>query len=75
MLLVAAASFCLFEADGVDHGAAGVDLCLGMIASALGVVLLVDLRDTGRSPVLGRWTSTPVTVGVLDPPPRPPLRA
>jgi hypothetical protein len=69
ILLVVATGFCLFDTDGDDHGAAGLDLCLGMIAAAFGALLLVDLHDAGRSPVLRRWTPTPVTIPVLDPPP------
>lgn len=73
ILLVAAAGFCLFDTDGDDHGAAGLDLCLGMIAAAFGATLLVELHDAGRSPLLRRWAPTPVTIAVLDPPPWSPL--
>jgi hypothetical protein len=69
IVLVVATGFCLFDTDGDDHDAVGLDLCLGMIAAALGALLLVDLHDAGRSPVLRRWSPTPVTIPVLDPPP------
>jgi hypothetical protein len=71
ILLVAAAGFCLFDTDGDDHDAVGLDLCLGMIAAVFGTLSLVDLHDAGRSPVLRRWTPTPATIAVLDPPPWP----
>jgi len=73
VVLVVATGFCLFDTDTDDHGAAGLDLCLGMIAAAFGALLLVDLYDAGRSPALRRWTPTPVTIPVLDPPPWSPL--
>jgi hypothetical protein len=69
ILLIAAAGFCLFDSDGDDHGAVGVDLCLSIIATALGTLLIVDRYDAGRSAACPRWTATPVTIAVLDPPP------
>lgn len=69
ILLIAATGFCLFDTNGDDHGAIGFDFCLGMIATALGTLLLVGLHDAGRSPALRRWTPTPATITVLDPPP------
>lgn len=69
ILLIAATGFCLFDTDVDDHHAIGLDLCLGIIAAAFGALIIVDPYDAGRSPLLRRWTSTPVTIAVLDPPP------
>jgi hypothetical protein len=70
ILLTAAAGFCWLDTAEQDHGAASVDLCIGMIATVLGVALVVYMREVGRSAVIRRWAATPVTVAVLDPPPR-----
>jgi hypothetical protein len=69
IVLVAATGFCLVDGASGDHGAAGLDLCLGMIATTSGALFSVNLHDAGRPPVIRRWTSTPATIGVLDPPP------
>jgi hypothetical protein len=69
ILLMAATGCCLFDTDCDDHHAIGVDLCLGMVATAFGALILVAPDVAGRSSVLRRWTSTPVTIAVLDPPP------
>ncbi len=68
ILLMAATGFCLFDTD-CNHHAIGVDLCLGMVATAFGTLILVAPDVAGRSSVLRHWTSTPVTIAVLDPPP------
>lgn len=67
IVVVAATGLCLFH--GTGHGSAGLDLCSGMIASTLGAVLRVNLHGSGRPSVIPRWTSTPATIGVPDPPP------
>jgi DMSO reductase anchor subunit len=74
ILLVAAAGFCWFDSIQDEHGAAGVDLCLGMIAT-FGVVMVFYMNEVGRARALRRWAATPVTIAVLDPPPWSYLRA
>jgi DMSO reductase anchor subunit len=69
IFLIAAAGFCWLDTVDNDHGKAGVDLCFGMIAPAFGVVMVFYMTETGRPAHLRRWSATPVTIAVLDPPP------
>jgi len=69
-LLVVATGLCLFDTDGDDHDGVGVDLCLSVVTAGVGALLMVYLRDVGRSSPRFRWTATPVAVSILDPPPR-----
>ena len=72
VLLTAALGFCVLDrhADGTGDHAMAPDLCLGMVAVSLGVVLLARLRASGRAyPDVVRSVST-LSIHVLDPPPK-----
>src|SRR5262245_30227274 len=69
ILLIAAAGLCWLHTVDDDHGIAGVDVCLGMMGPALGAAMVFYMNEFGRSPLLRRWTATPATIAVLDPPP------
>jgi hypothetical protein len=46
-VLVLAVGFCVFDGDEHDDGAAGMDLCLGMLVTSLTVTLISRLPLTG----------------------------
>src|SRR5262245_31638392 len=69
ILLIAAAGLCWLDTVDDDHGIAGVHLCFGMIATAFGPAMVFYMNEFGHSPLLRRWTATPATIAVLDPPP------
>jgi hypothetical protein len=69
VVLIAAAGFCVFDTDGHDHDAVGLDLCTSIVGVSIGSLLLVGLGLAGSTSERLNWAATPVTVSVLDPPP------
>ena len=67
--LVAAAGFCVFDTDGHDHDAVGVDLCIAMTVVAGAPILFVVLGVIGNVTERRTWAATPVAVAIPDPPP------
>ena len=48
-VLVLAIGFCVFDGDEHEYGHAGLDLCLGMLATSLAVTLVSRLPLTGMA--------------------------
>lgn len=69
VLLTAATGFCVFDTDGNGHDGVGLDLCIGILAVTLGVLLFVVLGPVGSTGERLGWAATPATIAVLDPPP------
>lgn len=69
VFLIVGVAFCLFHA--VDDGGMSTDLCAGMLASIV-VVLLVGLVMNGSLPPDVILAVRPVSIHLPDPPPRPP---
>jgi hypothetical protein len=70
IFIVAAAGLCVFDTDGHEHDAAGLDLCTSIAAAALGSVLFAALGVIGSATDRSGWGVTPAAVSILDPPPR-----
>jgi hypothetical protein len=68
-VLIVGAGFCLFDSDGHDHAAVGLDLCTGILAVAIVTTVLVRLGVAGATPERPGWAPTPATVAIPDPPP------
>lgn len=69
VFLIVAVGLCLLHA--VDDDAMSTDLCAGMLASIV-VVLLVGLVMNGSLPPDVMLAVRPVSIHLPDPPPRPP---
>jgi hypothetical protein len=68
-LLIAAAGFCLFDTDGDDHDAVGLDLCVAILAVPLSVALFIVLGFVGSTAEHIGWAATPAAIAIPDPPP------
>ena len=72
-LLVLATSFCLFDQDhdGTAGHVARPDLCLGMLAASLAILVLVRPLAVGWTVSLLVAAPHTVTFHIPDPPPKP----
>jgi hypothetical protein len=71
VVLVLAVGFCIFDGDDDDvDGHAGLDLCLGMLVTALTVVLVARLPLSGSTAAFLLAPVLDVTAHVPAPPPK-----
>ena len=69
--LILAAGFCLFESHGGGGHHGGVsDLCLGMLAASVTIVVLVGLLPAGWVPALPPVPMAFTSLLVRKPPPK-----
>jgi hypothetical protein len=69
IVLIAAAGFCLFDADGNDHDGAGLDLCVAILPITLSAALFIALGVVGGTAEQISWAATPAAIAIPDPPP------
>jgi hypothetical protein len=69
VVLIAAAGFCLFDTDGDDHDAVGLDLCVAILAVTLSAALFIALGVVGSTADQIGWAATPAATAIPDPPP------
>jgi hypothetical protein len=70
VVLVLAVGFCIFDGDDDADGHAGLDLCLGMLVTALTVVLIARLPLSGSTAAFVPAPVLDVSPHVPAPPPK-----
>jgi hypothetical protein len=70
VVLVLAVGFCIFDGDDDVDGHAGMDLCLGMLVTALTVVLIARLPLSGSTAAFLLALVRDVSSHVPAPPPK-----
>jgi hypothetical protein len=70
VVLVLAVGFCIFDGDDDVDGHAGLDLCLGMLVTALTVVLVARLPLSGSTVAFLLAPVLDVSSHVPAPPPK-----
>jgi hypothetical protein len=69
LLLVLAAGFCVFDGGGHHHGSPSRDLCAGMLATTI-MVLVVTSLLLEWSVAIAPCTMVSRRTSVLEPPPK-----
>ena len=70
VLLITTAGFCIYDTDGHDHDGLGFDLCTAILAVTFGPLVVATLGAGGHTAARLGWAATPVSISILDPPPR-----